>query len=51
VTQRTSILSLADRILVMRDGVVEKIGVRSDGEGRQVAEVIPANVHRTQEFR
>lgn len=51
VTQRTSILSLADRILVMRDGLVEKIGVRSDGEGRQVAEVIPANVHRTQEAR
>jgi ABC-type protease/lipase transport system fused ATPase/permease subunit len=30
VTQRASILSHADRILVMCDGMVEKIGVRSD---------------------
>lgn len=28
ITQRTQILSLADRIMVMRDGAVERIGVR-----------------------
>jgi len=30
ITQRTQILSVADRILVMRDGGVERIGVRQD---------------------
>ncbi len=30
ITQRTQILSVADRILVMRDGSVERIGVRQD---------------------
>lgn len=30
ITQRTQILSVADRILVMRDGTVERIGVRQD---------------------
>jgi PrtD family type I secretion system ABC transporter len=30
ITQRTQILSVADRIMVMRDGMVERIGVRQD---------------------
>lgn len=30
ITQRTQVLSLADRIMVMRDGTVERIGVRQD---------------------
>ncbi|HMO47735.1 MAG TPA: type I secretion system permease/ATPase [Rubrivivax sp.] len=30
ITQRTQVLSLADRIMVMRDGAVERIGVRQD---------------------
>ena len=28
ITQRTQILSVVDRILVLRDGMVERIGVR-----------------------
>jgi PrtD family type I secretion system ABC transporter len=30
ITQRTQVLSLVDRILVMRDGSIERIGVRQD---------------------
>ncbi|WP_341893107.1 type I secretion system permease/ATPase, partial [Variovorax sp. YR752] len=30
ITQRTQILSVADRIMVMRDGMVERIGVRQE---------------------
>ena len=30
ITQRTQVLGLADRIMVMRDGAVERIGVRQD---------------------
>ncbi len=33
ITQRTQILSVADRILMMRDGSVERIGVRQDKAG------------------
>jgi ABC-type protease/lipase transport system fused ATPase/permease subunit len=42
VTQRTAILSVADRILVMKDGIVERMGVRGDSEGRNVAELTAA---------
>ena len=30
ITQRTQILSITDRIVVMRDGSIERIGVRQD---------------------
>ena len=30
ITQRTPVLALADRILVMRDGAIERIGVRQE---------------------
>jgi ABC-type protease/lipase transport system fused ATPase/permease subunit len=30
ITQRSQILSVADRIMVMRDGMVERIGVRQE---------------------
>jgi PrtD family type I secretion system ABC transporter len=30
ITQRTQILSIADRIMVMRDGIAERIGVRQE---------------------
>jgi ABC-type protease/lipase transport system fused ATPase/permease subunit len=33
VTQRTQVLALADRILVLRDGTLERIGVRQDKSG------------------
>ena len=39
ITQRTQILSLADRIMVMRDGAVERIGVR---QAETAAEQPPA---------
>ncbi len=46
VTQRTSVLSIADRILVMKEGIVERIGVRSsDAEGRNVVELTPATIN------
>jgi PrtD family type I secretion system ABC transporter len=39
ITQRSGILGLADRIVVLKDGIIEKLGVRSDAEGRNVGEV------------
>jgi len=38
ITQRTQILSVADRIMVMRDGMVERIGVRQDKAAETGAE-------------
>ena len=33
ITQRTQVLNLVDRIMVMRDGMVERIGVRQANDG------------------
>lgn len=47
ITQRTQILSVADRIMVMRDGMVERIGVRQDKAaeaGAEPAAAPPASV-------
>jgi len=45
ITQRTQILSVADRIMVMRDGTVERIGVRQSADaaaqGAAAAEANP----------
>lgn len=38
ITQRSQILSVADRIMVMRDGMVERIGVRQERPGDNVPE-------------
>ncbi len=40
VTQRSSILSIADRIVVMKDGAIDKIGIRNDAEGRNFGELV-----------
>jgi PrtD family type I secretion system ABC transporter len=44
ITQRTQILSVADRIVVMRDGAIERIGVR---QGKSVAEIDVADGERS----
>ncbi len=45
ITQRTQILSVADRIMVMRDGMVERIGVRQDKAAEAAAAGAPAGDH------
>jgi PrtD family type I secretion system ABC transporter len=44
ITQRTQVLSLADRIMVMRDGMVERVGVRQDKATETPDEQPPAAV-------
>jgi PrtD family type I secretion system ABC transporter len=38
ITQRTQVLSLADRIMVMREGAVERVGVRQDKQAEAPVE-------------
>ena len=40
VTQRSSILSIADRIVVMKNGAIDKIGIRNDAEGKNLGELV-----------
>jgi ABC-type protease/lipase transport system fused ATPase/permease subunit len=42
VTQRTPILALVDRIVVMNDGAVARIGVRHDKAGDFAADGVPS---------
>lgn len=44
VTQRTQILNLADRIMVMRDGAVERIGIRQAETAPEQAPAMAASV-------
>ncbi len=46
ITQRTQALALVDRILVMRDGAIERVGVRQDKSGG-AGESADAAVHGT----
>jgi PrtD family type I secretion system ABC transporter len=40
VTQRSSVLSIADRIVVMKNGAIDKIGIRNDAEGKNLGELV-----------
>lgn len=43
ITQRTPVLAYADRIVVMKDGAIDKIGVRNDAESGNVGELLPGS--------